>query len=512
MNGNMDRKFIILDFGSQYTWLLARCFRELGYPCEVMGYDTPFDRLKKINPLGFILSGGPHSVFAEKAPKRSVSELASLAPCLGICYGMQLIGQNLGGRVESSKKGGYGHNIINWKRPLLKNLKEQKVWMSHGDVVQKLPPQMEPLAYTREGVLSAFRSKENNIWAFQFHPEVEHTDKGKHLIREFAQSVCKAEPGKWNTDSMLASVQDHIRKTLPKNEKVLCALSGGVDSTITAVLLHRILGKNRVQCLFVDTGLLRLNEFEEVLDRYKKLNLNIKGIQAQDAFLSALKGVTDPEEKRKIIGRVFIEVFKKYKDPDIGWLAQGTIYPDVIESFSPQSLSAVIKSHHNVGGLPQKLGLKLLEPVRFLFKDEIRVLGKKLEIEDCFLNRHPFPGPGLAIRILGEVNRKNVEILQQADSIFIEEIIKQGLYTQIWQAFCVLLSSRSVGVQGDQRTYEKTIALRAVTSTDAMTADWFGFSDSFLKTISNKITNQIRSINRVVYDITSKPPGTIEWE
>ena len=332
-------------------------------------------------------------------------------------------------------------------------------------------------------------------------------------MKAFAENVCQVLPGTWTQDSMLKECQSYVQETFPKEkEKVLCALSGGVDSTVTAVLLTKILGKERVPCLFVDTGLLRKNEFTEVLESYKSMNLNVQGVFAKKEFLTRLKNVTDPEEKRKIIGHTFIDIFKKYKEPEIQWLAQGTLYPDVIESFSKNHSSATIKSHHNVGGLPQNLGLKLLEPVRKLFKDEVRLLGKHLGVSKKLLNRHPFPGPGLAIRILGEVTQESLDLLRSADALFIEELKKHSLYDDIWQAFCVLLPCQSVGVQGDHRTFEKTLVLRAVSSKDGMTADWQAFSSKFLKMVSNKITNQVRGINRVVYDITSKPPGTIEWE
>ena len=508
----MRKKFIILDFGSQYTWLLARSFRELGFYSEVFPFCRKLSLLKKEQPLGFVLSGGPHSVFEPGAPRRSIADLVEIAPCLGICYGMQLICRELGGAVSASPPASYGREKIFWKESLIPQLKTQEVWMSHGDSVLKLPPGFKLLAQSSQNIPCAFRNTENNIWAFQFHPEVQHTKQGKTLLRLFAEDVCNAQAGAWSSAVMLAQVNSFVKNTLPKNEKVLCALSGGVDSTVTAVLMTKILGKKRVLCQFIDTGLLRENEFDEVLNHYKKLDLNIQGIQAENDFLSKLKGVSDPEEKRKIIGRAFIDVFKKNKSADIQWLAQGTLYPDVIESVSPKGPSAVIKSHHNVGGLPKNLNLKLIEPLRFLFKDEVRRLGKELGLQGSFLHRHPFPGPGLAVRIMGEVAKESLNILRKADAVFIHEIKKAGLYDQIWQAFCILLKSKAVGVQGDARTYQRAVALRAVVSTDGMTADWFSFSPAFLKSVSNKITNQVREINRVVYDITAKPPGTIEWE
>lgn len=510
----MHGGFVILDFGSQYTQLIARRLRELGVYSEILPYDEPIETIRENRPKGIILSGGPSSVTEPGSPVRDVRVLAELAPLLGICYGMQLITVQYGGKVEESEKREYGLNSVHWSEPLggAEVPKKQTVWMSHGDVVKVPPPGFEVVAQSESHHPAALRGP--NAWALQFHPEVAHTEAGTALLRDFVFQFCKAEAN-WSPPKIADHLLEEIQKKVPENEHVLCALSGGVDSTVVGTLLTRALGHERVHCVFVDTGLLRKDEYEEVLATYKELGLNVKGVKAAQHFYKKLKGVTDPEQKRKIIGHCFIDVFKKAikeLDMDVRWLAQGTLYPDVIESISPRGQSVTIKSHHNVGGLPKDLDLKLVEPVRELFKDEVRALGKQLNIPHKFLWRHPFPGPGLAIRIIDEVNEENVRIVQECDAIYIQELRNNDLYDKIWQAFCVLLPVKTVGVQGDGRTYEKVLALRAVTSTDGMTADWFAFPPEFMRRLSNRITNEVKGINRVVYDVTSKPPGTIEWE
>ena len=505
----MKPGFLILDFGSQYTWLIARVFRELGYFSEALPYDEPLENIKRKAPLGIVLSGGPNSVLTSSSPQRPLDELSKIAPLLGICYGMQLIAFQKGGKLAKSSQRTYGFNQIEWKEPLVPGLKTQKVWMSHGDSISALPPSARLLSQDSKSLVTAFCME--RILAFQFHPEVSHTEKGRELIQYFASEFCKAPPGNWSPDQMTDRLIQEIRKQVPSHQKVFCALSGGVDSTVTAVLLSQALGPSSVQCVFVDTGLLRQSEYEEVLDNYAPLKLNIKGIKAESLFLKALKGVSDPEQKRKIIGALFIDLFKKEMQ-GCQYLSQGTLYPDVIESLSPRGAGETIKSHHNVGALPKNLKLKLIEPLRELFKDEVRQIGARLGISPQLLNRHPFPGPGLAIRCLGLVTAEKIHRLQKADAIYIEELKKQDLYDKVWQAFCVLLPLKTVGVQGDSRTYDQIIALRAVSSTDGMTADWVPFPPEFLQRLSCRIVNEVQGVNRVLYDITSKPPGTIEWE
>lgn len=507
----MDSGFLVLDFGSQYTQLIARRLRELNVYSELLLFDVDIEVIKAKKPKGIILSGGPNSVFDPHAPQRDVKELAKIAPVLGVCYGMQMIAQQFGGKVESAERREYGLNAVRWSRPIRGVPETQNVWMSHGDVVQTVPPGFEVVARSTFDYPAALQSEK--IWAFQFHPEVSHTDKGIELLRAFVFNLCRAEPN-WKAENIADMLIEDIRRKVPAGEHVLCALSGGVDSTVVGTLLTKALGADRVSCVFVDTGLLRKNEYQDVMKIYETLGLNVTGVDAEETFLSRLAGVEDPEKKRKIIGHTFIDVFKESikKIGEVKWLAQGTLYPDVIESVSPRGTSVTIKSHHNVGGLPKDLDLKLIEPLRELFKDEVRELGEQLGVPRHVLWRHPFPGPGLAIRILGAVNKEDLRILKEADHVFVQALKTHGLYDDIWQAFAVLLPVKTVGVQGDSRTYDRVLALRSVTSRDGMTADWFEFPPAFLRDVSNRITNEVRGVNRVVYDVTSKPPGTIEWE
>ncbi len=508
---------LILDFGSQYTQLIARRVREQGVYCEIVPFHYPIEKIIERRPKGVILSGGPSSVYDEDAPRISADFYEKIeVPILGICYGMQLMAVDLGGSSEPAARREYGHaqlRRLSGKTSLFTDLPEKlDVWMSHGDHVTKLPSGFNTTATTGD-VITAIENPEKRMFAVQFHPEVAHTPQGKQILANFIFQIADCE-GDWSAKHFIADEIEKIRATVGETGNVICGLSGGVDSTVAAVLVHEAIG-HRQTCVFVNNGLLRANEFETTLKMYQdNLHLNVIGVDASKAFYKELKDVTDPEEKRKIIGRKFIEVFEKEakKVGKAKFLVQGTLYPDVIESVSLRGASVTIKSHHNVGGLPEKMNLKLIEPLRELFKDEVRIFGRELKIPEDILMRHPFPGPGLAVRILGDITPEKVELLQKVDKIFIEELHNFKLYKEVWQAFAVLLPIQSVGVMGDFRTYEKTIVLRAVTSTDGMTADWARLPHDFLQKVSSRITSEVRGVNRVVYDISSKPPSTIEWE
>jgi len=507
---------LIVDFGSQYTQLIARRVRELNVYCEI----HPFNHLPSLDSLeaqvkGVILSGSPCSVKDEDAPHIDLQAYLGKLPVLGICYGAQLIAEKHGGEVLPSRIREYGRaklSKIDTHKDLLKELtQDTQVWMSHGDTINSVPESLEVIAKTPTVAVAAFKIKGQDSYGIQFHPEVTHSVEGKTVLRNFVVHICKCAQD-WTPDifveTTVASLQQEIG-----NDKVVLGLSGGVDSSVAAMLLHKAIGKN-LHCIFVDNGLLRKNEFQDVLASYEDMGLNVSGVDAHEQFYQALAGISDPEEKRKAIGRVFIEVFdaEAHKIKEVKWLGQGTIYPDVIESVSVKGPSATIKSHHNVGGLPEKMHLKVIEPLKTLFKDEVREVGKTLEIPQNILQRHPFPGPGLAIRILGDITEKKVRILQEVDHIFISKLKEENLYNDVWQAGVILLPIQSVGVMGDERTYEGVVSLRAVTSVDGMTADWCHLPYEFLSDVSNEIINNIKGVNRVVYDISSKPPATIEWE
>ena len=506
----MHEKIIILDFGSQTTQLIGRRLRELNMYCEIVPYNHFPEDASDVK--GVILSGSPYSVNDETAFKADLSEIRGKYPVLGICYGAQFLAYTSGGKVESGDSREYGRanlGSINGNDPLLKGIEAgSQVWMSHGDTITVLPSSFKIVASTNDVPAAAYHIEGEQTWGVQFHPEVFHTTDGTKILDNFL-SICGCAKD-WTPASFIESTVAELKKQ-SGDDKVILALSGGVDSSVTAVLLNKAIGKN-LTCIFVDHGLLRKNEFEKVMDDYEHLGLNVIGVNAKEKFYRELHGVTDPEQKRKIIGKGFIDVFdeeaKKLKD--IKWLGQGTIYPDVIESLS--ITGTVIKSHHNVGGLPDTMKLKLVEPLRLLFKDEVRRVGNELGMMPNLIKRHPFPGPGLGIRVLGEITPEKIEILQNADDIYISLMREWGLYDKIWQAGSILLPVRSVGVMGDERTYDYTIALRAVTSTDAMTADWAQLPYDFLAKVSNEIINKVKGVNRVVYDISSKPPATIEWE
>ncbi len=508
----MPEQILILDFGSQYTQLIARRVRELNVYCEI----HPYNHVPTINSSikGIILSGSPCSVRDAGSPDIDLALFGKI-PVLGVCYGAQLIANKSGGTVLPSQIREYGRaklTTVDHHNELLKEISlDSQVWMSHADTIASVPEEFEIIASTLTVKVAAFKKKGENLFGIQFHPEVTHTLEGKNLLRNFVVHICECAQD-WTPDLFVESTVEELKQKLG-NDKVVMALSGGVDSTVAATLVHRAIGNN-LYCIFVDNGLLRKDEFEQVLTSYKGMGLNIKGVDAKDKFYAALKNLSEPEAKRKAIGRTFIEVFDEeaHHIAEVKWLGQGTIYPDVIESVSVKGPSATIKSHHNVGGLPEKMKMKVVEPLKTLFKDEVRQVGKTLGIDPLILGRHPFPGPGLGIRILGEITAEKVKNLQDADHIFISGLRAHNLYEKVWQAGTVLLPVYSVGVMGDERTYEQVVALRAVISVDGMTADWAHLPHEFLSEISSEIINNVKGVNRVVYDISSKPPATIEWE
>lgn len=515
MEKAFKEKILVLDFGAQYTQLIARRIRELKVYSEIMPFNVLLGRIKEFNPKGIVLSGSPSSVYDKGAPLPS-PELFNLGiPVLGICYGMQLMAHMLGGKVGKAERREYGRAelIVDKSDMLFKDIKKvSAVWMSHGDRIEKIPLGFERLAHTENSPFAAIMNKKRHFYALQFHPEVIHTVFGKEMLKNFVYRICRAK-SIWTMRSFIETAKDEIKEKIGKS-RVVCGISGGVDSSVTAVLVHEAIG-DALTCIFVDNGVLRKGEAKKVQETLKKnFHMRIRYVNATERFLRRLKGVIDPERKRKIIGNEFIRVFEEEskKIRNVSFLAQGTLYPDVIESISFKGPSATIKSHHNVGGLLKRMRLKLIEPLRELFKDEVRLMGKELKMPEEIINRHPFPGPGLAIRIIGEVAKPRLEILRRADAIVLEEIKRAGIYGELWQAFAVLLPVKSVGVMGDERTYENVIALRAVTSQDGMTADWVKLPYDLLGTISNRIINEVRGVNRVVYDISSKPPSTIEWE
>lgn len=510
-----EEVILILDFGSQYTQLIARRIRECGVYSEIHPFNIDLQEIKKLNPKGIILSGGPLSVYDQGAPNLDSAIFDLNIPILGICYGLQLICKTLGGKVEPAESREYGKAVLKVVRhnALFQNLRDDSVvWMSHGDYLTKVPENFEIIGTSENSPYCALADEARRIYGVQFHPEVAHTEQGKKILKNFLFDICGVR-GEWTPKHFIETSLQDIRD-LVGNRKAICALSGGVDSSVAAVLVSKAIGENLI-CIHVDTGMMRKDESRQIIDMFENnYQLNLIHIDASEKFLQRLENVVDPEKKRKIIGNTFIEVFeeaaKKYED--VGFLVQGTLYPDVIESVAVVGSSVTIKTHHNVGGLPEKMNLKLIEPFRELFKDEVRKIGRELGLPETFIERHPFPGPGLAVRVLGDITEAKLAILREADDIFINEIKRAGIYNKIWQAFAVLLPVQTVGVMGDSRTYENVIALRAVNSTDGMTADWYPFESGFLADVSNKIIRNVRGVNRVVYDISSKPPSTIEWE
>ncbi|MEK9613082.1 MAG: glutamine-hydrolyzing GMP synthase [Flavobacteriaceae bacterium] len=509
----MQEKVLILDFGSQYTQLIARRVRELFIYCEIHPYNHPPNDISSFKAV--IMSGSPFSVRNEEAPHPRLDEIKGKLPLLGVCYGAQYLAHFFGGQVSPSNTREYGRahlSFVNGEDPFFKGVEnESQVWMSHADTILDLPEGAERLASTEDVENAAYKIKGEPTYAIQFHPEVYHSTYGKQILENFLVGISGVHQD-WTPDSFVERTVEELKETVGEDQVIL-GLSGGVDSSVAAMLLHKAIG-DQLNCIFVNNGLLRKNEFDQVLDQYSGMGLNVKGVDASDHFLDALQGVSDPETKRKIIGKTFIDVFdaEAQKVEGAAWLGQGTIYPDVIESISVNGPSATIKSHHNVGGLPDFMKLKLVEPLRMLFKDEVRRVGKSMDMDAELLGRHPFPGPGLAIRVLGDITREKVRMLQEVDALFIQGLKEWDLYNKIWQAGAIFLPVNSVGVMGDERTYENCVALRAVQSTDGMTADWVDLPYPFLQKISNQIINNVKGINRVVYDISSKPPATIEWE
>ncbi len=515
MTGIHEQKILILDYGSQYTQLIARRVRELKVYCEIHPFNYPLEQIRAFHPKGIILSGSPSSVYQPGAPLSPADVFELDVPVLGICYGMQLMAHQLGGGVVHSpeREYGYAELLIDDDSDLMKGLRDgEQAWMSHGDKIEALPEGFRVIAHTGNSPVAAMKHEHRSLYGVQFHPEVVHTPKGVQVLSNFVFAICGAEP-LWNMASFIEESVKAIRERVG-GERIICGLSGGVDSSVAAALIHRAVG-DRLTCIFVDNGVLRADEAEEIIGTFgTHFKIDLRFVQASDRFLSRLKGVEDPERKRKIIGEEFIRVFEEEASGigDVRFLAQGTLYPDVIESVSFKGPSATIKSHHNVGGLPEIMKLKLVEPLRELFKDEVRLLGEELGLPHSLVMRHPFPGPGLAIRVLGEVTPERLGVLRKADSIVQDEMKRSGYYEKVWQSFAVLLPVRTVGVMGDERTYENVVALRVVESQDAMTADWAKLPSKLLETMSSRIINEVAGVNRVVYDISSKPPSTIEWE